>query len=88
MTDRLPRAIAYPIIGALSLGLWLLVACAAQAQTVVSQIHNAPGWLPNHAYAPATGPQTRVNSGPGWNGTAWVPYQPLAAYQLTADQSQ
>ena len=59
---------------------------APSESTVVSQIHNAPGWLPNHAYASATGPFTRVNSGPGWhpaNGT-WNPGQALNAYQLTS----
>lgn len=59
---------------------------APSGSTVVSQIHNAPGWLPNHAYASATGPFTRVNSGPGWhpaNGT-WNPGQALNAYQLTS----
>lgn len=61
---------------------------AAQAQTVVSSnIHNAPGWLPSHAYTPATGPQTRVNSGPGWNPatSVYTPGQPLAAYELTSN---
>lgn len=54
---------------------------------VVSQIHNAPGWLPNHAYAPASGPFTRVNSGPGWSpaGGAWNPGQALNAYELTSE---
>lgn len=51
-----------------------------------AQIHNASGWLPNHIYAAATGPFTRVNSGLGWNpatGT-WNPGQVLGAYQLTS----
>jgi hypothetical protein len=53
---------------------------------VVSQIHNSPGWLPSHAYAPASGPFTRVNSGPGWNPAtgAWIPGQSLNAYQITS----
>ena len=34
--------------------------------TVVSQIHNAPGWQPTHTYHYATGPYTRVVNGPGW----------------------
>lgn len=74
--------------------IFALLTAPAVAQTpalVVSQIHNAPGWLPNHAYGATTDPayaagHTRVNSGPGWNPTtqAWVPGQPLAAYQLTS----
>lgn len=54
---------------------------------IVSQIHNAPGWLPNTAYTAATAPPyTRVNSGLGWNPSTqqWVPGQPLAAYQLAS----
>lgn len=53
---------------------------------VVSQVHNAPGWLPGHAYAPASGPFTRVNSGLGWSPASgtWNPGQALAAYQLTS----
>ena len=34
--------------------------------TIVSQIHNAPGWQPSHTYHYATGPYTRVVNGPGW----------------------
>ena len=52
----------------------------------VAQIHNAPGWLPAHAYTPATGPFTRVNAGAGWNPASgtWNPGQVLNAYQLTS----
>jgi hypothetical protein len=53
---------------------------SAQAK-VVSNVHNAPGWSPNHAYTAGQ----RVNSGPGWDGTKFIPYQPLAAYQAAAN---
>src|SRR3974390_3676318 len=32
--------------------------------TIVSQVHNAPGWQPSHRYTYATGPYTRVVNGP------------------------
>ena len=53
---------------------------------IVSQIHNAPGWEPSHAYAYATGPYTRVVSGPGWDPVThgYLPGRKLAAYQLTS----
>lgn len=57
--------------------------------TIVSQIHNAPGWQHSHAYSYAAGPYTRVVSGPGWdeaNGT-YMPGRALAAYQLTSTGS-
>lgn len=67
---------------------------AGPAQTVqlpvtaiVSQIHNAPGWLPSTSYSyTSTRPYVRVNAGAGWTpGTGtWNPGQPLAAYQLDA----
>jgi hypothetical protein len=51
---------------------------------IVSQIHNAPGWQPSHTYAYATGPYTRVVSGPGWDPATrgYGPGQTLDAYQL------
>lgn len=51
---------------------------------IVSQIHNAPGWQPSHTYTYATGPYTRVVSGPGWNPAngSYSPGQTLDAYQL------
>lgn len=54
--------------------------------TIVSNIHNAPGWRPSHAYTPASSPATRVVNGPGWNPQteAYIPRQPLAAYQLAS----
>lgn len=66
------------------------VTTAARAQTpppIVSQIHNAAGWLPNHVYASTrTLPYIRVNSGPGWDAInrKWIPDFPLAAYQLVS----
>jgi hypothetical protein len=54
--------------------------------TIASQVHNAPGWQPSHSYASATGPYTRVVSGPGWNpanGT-YIPGEALNAYQLVS----
>ena len=43
------------------------VARAQIPATIVSQIHNAPGWLPDHTYlSTRTLPHVRVNSGPGW----------------------
>lgn len=52
--------------------------------TVVSQIHNAPGWLATHAYVPAAGPKTRVVNGAAWNGTAFTSGAALNAYELTS----
>ena len=51
---------------------------------IVSQVHNAPGWQPSHTYTYATGPYTRVVSGPGWNSAngSYNPGQSLDAYQL------
>ena len=53
---------------------------------VVSQIHNAAGWRPSDTYTYATGPYTRVVSGPGWNPAKgnYNPGQALNAYQLTS----
>ncbi len=57
----------------------------SDGSAVTSHVHNAPGWLPDHAYAQAT-PKTRVNSGSGWDPSTgtWNPGQPLAAYELTS----
>ncbi|MGH7120213.1 MAG: hypothetical protein ACREFP_14695 [Acetobacteraceae bacterium] len=54
--------------------------------TIVSQIHNAPGWQRDHTYTYASRPYTRVVNGPGWNAVAhtYDPGQPLNAYQLTS----
>ncbi len=54
--------------------------------TIISQIHNAPGWQRNHTYSYATGPFTRVANGAGWNEAehSYAPGQPLSAYQLTS----
>jgi hypothetical protein len=61
----------------------VMLFCGAESAqaTVVSNVHNAPGWLPNHAYTAGQ----RVNSGPGWDSTKFIPYQPLAAYQAAAN---
>ena len=62
---------------------------SAPPRTIVSQIHNAPGWRHSHTYAYRTGPYTRVVNGPGWNeapGT-YNPGQTLDAYQLTSSGS-
>ena len=64
------------------------VARAQVPATIVSQIHNAPGWLPDHTYlSTRTLPYIRVNSGPGWDAInrSWIPNRPLAAYQLVSD---
>ena len=55
--------------------------------TIVSNIHNAPGWLPSHAYSPSSGPSTRVVNGAGWDPAtgAFIPRRALAAYQLISD---
>lgn len=52
--------------------------------TILSQVHNAPGWRPSHTYNYATHPYTRVVNGPGWNPTndSYNPGQTLGAYQL------
>jgi len=63
---------------------------ASDAQgTVVSQIHNAPGWRHSHTYTYRTGPYTRVVNGPGWNETSgtYNPGRTLDAYQLTSSGS-
>jgi hypothetical protein len=54
--------------------------------TIISHIHNAPGWQRNHTYTYATGPYTRVVNGLGWNEAehSYYPGQPLSAYQLTS----
>ena len=67
------------------------------AGTIVSQIHNAPGWQPSHNYSYATGPYTRVVNGSGWSpgteswrsaGTGtYHPGQTLEAYQLISPGS-
>lgn len=55
-----------------------------QQTTVISQIHNAPGWQHSHEYTYATSPFTRVVNGPGWSelGGRFNPSQGLYAYQL------
>ena len=91
MRHRLPKSRVHTM----KYFLWALcalfaVTTVARAQTpptIVSQIHNASGWLPNHAYVSTrTPPYTRVNSGPGWdaNKRRWIPNRPLAAYQLVS----
>jgi hypothetical protein len=54
--------------------------------TIISQIHNAPGWLPSHVYHRAADFHARVVNGPGWNPAAasYNPGRTLAAYQLTS----
>jgi hypothetical protein len=56
------------------------------ASTIISQIHNAPGWRHSTTYAFRTSPFTRVVSGPGWDESSdtYKPGQPLNAYQLTS----
>jgi hypothetical protein len=56
---------------------------------IISQVHNAPGWLPSHTYTYATGPATRVVSGAGWNPAngRFEPGQTLDAYQLLSTGS-
>ena len=78
---------------ALLLALFAWTNANAQGQTINAQIHNAPGWEPNHSYTyspgPPTAPFTRVLAGPGWtpvghsSGT-WTSGQALNAYQLTS----
>jgi hypothetical protein len=62
---------------------------SAPAQTIISQIHNAPGWQHSHTYASRIGPYTRVVNGPGWDEASGIykPGQSLDAYQLTSDGS-
>jgi hypothetical protein len=57
--------------------------------TVVSNIHNAPGWRHSHTYTYTDGPYTRVVNGPGWDesNAAYNPGQTLEAYQLTSTGS-
>jgi hypothetical protein len=59
---------------------------APPTPTIISQIHNAPGWRHSTSYAPRTGPFTRVVNGPGWDASSdsYKPGQPLNAYQLTS----
>ena len=51
---------------------------------IVSQIHNALGWQPSHAYTYETGPYTRVVNGSGWSpeSHSYHPGQTLEAFQL------
>ena len=62
------------------------VAADTHGTLVTSNIHNAPGWLHSHAYAPASGPKTRVNNGAGWTESTgtWNPGSLLRAYELTS----
>jgi hypothetical protein len=57
--------------------------------TVISQIHNAPGWRRDHIYRFHEGPFTRVVNGPGWNESAdtYNPGRVLNAYQLISTGS-
>ena len=54
--------------------------------TIISQIHNAPGWRHSTGYTSRNGPFTRVVNGPGWDETSatYKPGQPLNVYQLTS----
>ena len=79
------------LLAALLLFLLITPTLAQTHQTIVSQVHNAPGWLPDHVYGGTDDPaynagHTRVNGGPGWNSAMqqWIPGRPLAAYQLTS----
>jgi hypothetical protein len=64
-----------------------LAAQGAPVPTVISEIHNAPGWTPStqYTYSP-TEPYTRVLNGPGWapGTSSYNPGQTLNAYQLTS----
>lgn len=57
-----------------------------KGKTIVSQIHNAPGWRPHHTYAYHAGPFTRVLNGPGWDAAShtYKPGRTLDAYQLVS----
>ena len=71
-------------LGRVATGPTFNVIPSTPGPTSVSNIHNAPGWLPSHSYAPAGGPKTRVVNGAGWNGSAFVPGSALNAYELTS----
>ncbi|MGH7117414.1 MAG: hypothetical protein ACREFP_00195, partial [Acetobacteraceae bacterium] len=62
---------------------------ALPGPTIVSQIHNAPGWRASHRYRPARGPATRVVNDPGWDAAngSYHPGRPLGAYQLVSATS-
>lgn len=75
VTDNLGRSATSPTFSTIDL---------PAGSAVVSQIHNAPGWLPSHAYSPASGPKTRILNGPGWTSGAYVPGALLRAYELTS----
>ena len=61
----------------------LLAANVAHAATVISQVHNAPGWQPSHSYTFGDAPFTRVNNGPGWSPTTgYSAGKTVDAYQL------
>jgi hypothetical protein len=55
-------------------------------RTVVSEIHNAPGWQPLHSYTYHIRPYTRIVNGPGWKASSGTfnPGEALNAYQLTS----
>lgn len=94
LTCPLRAAVPAAGIGALpaSSGIRPAAATAPEAANrpagamIISQIHNAPGWQPSHTYTEATGPATRVVSGPGWNpaNRNYRPGEALDAYQLTS----
>lgn len=52
--------------------------------TIISQIHNAPGWRPSRTYTYHRRPFRRVVNGPGWNASSgtYNPGRLLNAYQL------
>ena len=62
---------------------------AGPGRTIVSQIHNAPGWRPSYSYTDRSGPHTRVVNGPGWNDASatYNPGKRLDAYQLISHGS-
>lgn len=64
--------------------LLCLLTALANASTVTSNVHNAPGWISGTSYAvPAAGfPPLRVNNGAAWNGTVYTPGSRLDDFQL------
>jgi hypothetical protein len=69
--------------------LFALLWASPALADVTANVHNAPGWLHSHAYSPASGPQTRVLNGSGWNEGAgtYNPGSALNAYELTSGGS-
>jgi hypothetical protein len=80
VTDNLSRSATSPPFKVIS---------STAAAPVVSNVHNAPGWIHSHSYSVASGPHTRVVNGAGWTESTgvWNPGSALNAYELRSDST-